>query len=83
MLILQRRKGEAVQIGDTITVTVTEIGTDRVRLAIDAPREMSIKRTELLEAARMNQEAANGASPAILRKLLQSPQKQGVIHDAN
>lgn len=73
MLILQRRKGEAVQIGDNITVTVTEIGTDRVRLAIDAPREMSIKRTELLEAARMNQEAANSASPTILRQLLQSP----------
>lgn len=73
MLILQRRKGEAVQIGDNITVTVTEIGTDRVRLAIDAPRETPIKRTELLEAARMNQEAATGTSPAALRQLFQSP----------
>lgn len=73
MLILQRRKGEAVQIGDNITVTVTEIGTDRVRLAIDAPRETPIKRTELLEAAHMNREAASGASPAILRQLMQSP----------
>ncbi len=73
MLILQRRKGEAVQIGDDITVTVTEIGTDRVRLAIDAPRKTSIKRTELLEAARMNQEAADSTSPAVLRQLFQSP----------
>ncbi len=74
MLILQRRKGEAVQIGDNITVTVTEIGTDRVRLAIDAPRETPIKRTtELLEAARMNQEAADSASPAALCQLFQSP----------
>ena len=75
MLILQRRKGEAVQIGDNITVTVTEIGTDRVRLAIDAPREMAIKRTELLEAARINEEAAQqSTSPAtLLRQFLQSP----------
>lgn len=73
MLILQRRKGESIQIGDNITLTITEIGTDRVRLAIDAPREMSIKRTELLEAAHINQEAAAGASPSILRQLMQSP----------
>lgn len=73
MLILQRRKGESVQIGNHITITVTELGSDRVRLAIDAPREMSIKRTELLEAAHTNREAADSASPAILRQFLQSP----------
>ena len=74
MLILQRRKGEAVQIGDNITVTVTEIGTDRVRLAIDAPRETPIKRTELLEAARINQEATDSAAiPSDLRQFLHVP----------
>lgn len=73
MLILQRRKGESIQIGNDITVTITEIGTDRVRLAIDAPREMSIKRTELLEAAHINQEAVSSAAPQMLHKFLQSP----------
>ena len=73
MLILQRRKGESVQIGENITITITELGTDRVRLAIDAPRELPIKRTELLEAAHTNREAAGSASPAILRQLLQTP----------
>lgn len=78
MLILQRRKGESVQIGENITITITEIGTDRVRLAIDAPREMPIKRTELLEAAQTNREAANNtASPSALWQLLQpQPDKE-------
>lgn len=73
MLILQRRKGESVQIGNNITITVTELGSDRVRLAIDAPREMPIKRTELLEAAQINQEAASSTAPQMLLKFWQSP----------
>lgn len=77
MLILQRRKGESVQIGDNITITIAGISSDRVRLAIDAPRETPINRTELLEAARINQEAAdNSASPTTLRQLLHSPKNK-------
>ncbi len=77
MLILQRRKGESVQIGDNITVTITGISSDRVRLAIDAPRETPVNRTELLEAARMNQEAAgNSTSPDTLRQLLGFPKNK-------
>lgn len=77
MLILQRRKGESIQIGEDITVTVTEIGTDRVRLAISAPRDVSIKRTELLEAAQINQEAADTAlSASAFQQLLKNPKNK-------
>ncbi len=59
MLILQRKKEQSLTIGDNITITVLDIGNDWVKLAIDAPRNISILRTELMEAASANQEAAS------------------------
>lgn len=57
MLILQRKKGEAVILSGGITITIQETGTDWVKLAIDAPKEVSILRAELAEAVKANQEA--------------------------
>ena len=45
MLILQRRKGQALSINHNITLTVVDAGTDWVKLAIDAPKEIPILRT--------------------------------------
>ncbi|WP_367569184.1 carbon storage regulator [Lacrimispora sp.] len=59
MLILQRKKDQSLTIGSNISVTVLDIGNDWVKLAIDAPKEVSILRTELLEAVSANQEAAS------------------------
>ncbi|MSS10401.1 carbon storage regulator, CsrA [Lacrimispora sphenoides] len=61
MLILQRKNNQSLTIGDNITVSIVEIGNDWVKLAIDAPKEISILRTELLEAASANQEAASSS----------------------
>ncbi len=58
MLILYRKKGDSILIGDDITISVVESNGDGVRLAIDAPREVSILRKELVEAAEANREAA-------------------------
>lgn len=50
MLVITRKPGEAIQIGDTITVTVLQIQSpDRVRIGIDAPREVPVIRDELLK----------------------------------
>ena len=57
MLILQRKASESLVINDNIHITIQEITADRVKIAIDAPREISIVRSELLEAASANQEA--------------------------
>ena len=59
MLILQRKKEQALNIGDNISITVLDIGNDWVKLAIDAPRDVSILRSELVEAVSANQEAVS------------------------
>lgn len=50
MLILTRKANESIIIGDNIRVTVIEIQGDKVRLGIDAPRELSVHRQEIYEA---------------------------------
>ena len=47
MLVLSRKPGERIMIGDAVTITVVRIGPNNVRLGIDAPREMNIVREEL------------------------------------
>ncbi len=49
MLVLMRRKGEKIMIGDNILVEVTEIRGEKVRIGITAPREISIDREEVKE----------------------------------
>lgn len=49
MLVLTRKKGESVKIGDDITVTVTELGSGQVKLAIEAPRELQVHRQEIYD----------------------------------
>ena len=72
MLILQRKIGEAIRIGDDITIRISEIGSERVKIAIDAPRELAIVREELLTAQQENIQAA-AAKPnlAVIHDLLQ------------
>lgn len=47
MLVLSRKPGERILIGDEIAVTVVRIGPNTVRIGIDAPRDMNIVRDEL------------------------------------
>jgi carbon storage regulator len=49
MLVLTRRAGEKIRIGDEIEVTVLRMSGDRVRIGIDAPREIRVLRTEIAE----------------------------------
>lgn len=47
MLVLSRKAGEKILIGDNVTVTIVRIGPNTVRVGIDAPRDMNIVREEL------------------------------------
>jgi carbon storage regulator len=47
MLVLSRKKGEVIHIGDSIKLTVVDIGRGKVRLGIEAPKDVTIMRQEL------------------------------------
>ena len=71
MLILQRKAGESLLIGEDITVRVVSVDGTRVRLAISAPEDVSILRTELVVAATANRDSAmEEAAPVELLDLL-------------
>lgn len=59
MLILTRKKGELVKIGDEIEIFITEVKGDKVRIGISAPENMKITRTELYLTVENNKEAAD------------------------
>ena len=60
MLVVSRRAGDSVVIGDDVTVSVLEVRGDVVRIGIDAPRSVAVHRSELLaQLAQSNQEAAS------------------------
>jgi len=52
MLILTRRVGEKLQIGDDVSVTVLSIKGNQVRIGIDAPEDVTIHREEIAERLR-------------------------------
>jgi carbon storage regulator len=63
MLVLSRRVGERLIIGDDIVITVIDVRSDGVRIGIDAPRSVRVNRAEVLEAVkRANEDAARSAS---------------------
>lgn len=60
MLVLTRRPGESVMVGDDVVITVLEVRGDVVRLGIRAPRSVPVHREEVfLELRAANQEAAS------------------------
>jgi carbon storage regulator len=59
MLVLSRQRDESIIIGDNIVITIVDVRGDKVRLGIEAPREVSVHRREVYEAIqRENQQAA-------------------------
>ena len=50
MLVLSRQKDESIIIGDDIKITIVDVRGDKVRLGINAPKEVSVHRIEVYEA---------------------------------
>lgn len=63
MLVLSRKKNESVVIDDRIVLTVVEIRGDKVRLGIEAPREVPVHRKEIYDAIQ-NERVAGESAPA-------------------
>jgi len=56
MLILTRRVGETLMIGDDVAVTVLGVKENQVRIGIDAPREVAVHREEIYERIKAEKE---------------------------
>lgn len=52
MLVLSRKKGECIVINDDVVITVVELRGDKVRLGIEAPKEVPVHRKEVYDAIR-------------------------------
>ncbi len=69
MLVLSRQRDETIMIGDNIEVTVVDIRGDKVRLGINAPKEISVHRKEVYDAVRRENRAAAQVKPEDLSGL--------------
>ncbi len=71
MLILTRRIGETIMIGDQVTCTVLAVKGNHVRVGISAPRQIVVHREEIYE--RIKAQRMHTAAPATLAKLAEEP----------
>ncbi len=62
MLILTRRVGETLMIGDDVTVTVLEVKGNQVRIGVNAPREVAVHREEIYERIQCHGEDEKGGT---------------------
>jgi len=66
MLILTRRVGEAVMIGEEVTVTVLGVKGNQVRIGVDAPQTVSVHREEIFDRIKGERgESAERAAPSL------------------
>jgi len=69
MLILTRKEGEGIRLGDNIRVVLVQLKGNQVRLGIECPNSMRVLREELYQAVRQENLAAMAADPANVQNL--------------
>ena len=68
MLILTRRVGEAVKIGESVTITVLGVKGNQVRIGVDAPRDVAGHREEIFERIRHDQDAGGNVVTGVTNR---------------
>ena len=67
MLVLSRQRDQSIMIGDDIKITIVDVRGDKVRIGIEAPKNVSVHRKEVYEAIRRedqpSDQPANGSPP--------------------
>ena len=76
MLVVTRKTDESLIISDNIEITVLEIGKDKVKIGINAPKEIKVIRSELKDARQTNEQAAHSSGSAIAALLKQHKQEE-------
>ncbi|WP_444659898.1 carbon storage regulator [Caproiciproducens sp. R2] len=76
MLVISRKVSESIIIGDNIEIIVSEISGDRVKICINAPKEIPIIRKELWDTRAMNEEASVAPKKQALDQLKKALQKK-------
>jgi carbon storage regulator len=69
MLVIRRRAGQSIRIGENVEIHVAEIGATRVAIAIHAPREVAVTRSEVTLTKEQNLAAADSVTAEALARL--------------
>ena len=64
MLILTRRVGEAVMIGNDVTVTILGVKGNQVRVGVNAPRDVAVHREEIFERIKREDQVGDSGRPS-------------------
>lgn len=75
MLVVTRRQDESLTIADNIEITILEVGKDKVKIGISAPKDVTIIRSELKNARQTNEQSASISSVG-LTELLKSHKQE-------
>ena len=76
MLVITRKSGEGLRIGENVRVTVVETAKDRVKIGIEAPYDVRIIRDELFDTERFNIQAAVHKPAADLISMIKNQQNK-------
>jgi carbon storage regulator len=68
MLVLSRKKNESIVINNDITIVVVEIRGDKVRLGVEAPREVPVHRREVYDAIQRTSEQETGTDSSAVEE---------------
>ena len=69
MLILTRKVGESIRIGDTIIIKIVELDSRHVKLGIEAPRQIAVNREEIYERIQKENKAASSVTNQNLKNI--------------
>lgn len=75
MLVITRKHDESITIADNVEITILEISKDKVKIGINAPKEVNIYRSELKMLRQTNEQSAKSSEEAI-KQLLNSHKQE-------
>ena len=64
MLVLTRQRDESIMIGDNIKVTIVDIRGEKIRVGVEAPKDVGVHRQEVYDAIRRENESGRALRPA-------------------